>query len=358
MQPKRVVGLSFAHMHMGDLLRFAFEHPDVEIAGIWDDESASMAEARREFDIPGERVFNSAEDCIAQAKPDLAILCPAPSEHANLVERVAALGVPILIEKPFALSLADADRMIAACQRAGVALAVNWPMAWYPGNLTAKRLLDEGAIGSLRELHYYDGNRGPLYHGADKLVVSEEVAQARKSSSWWYRRDHGGGSLLDYLGYGVTLGTWFMAGRMPRTVTTVADQPAGLEVDEHSITVCHYDCGLSKFETRWGTFTDPWSCQPQPKCGFVLVGTEGTIACYDFEPTISVQTRQHPQVRSVPVDLIAPPHRNPVEYVLHCLDKRQLIEGPLSPQISRIGQRILDSAQLSAAEARTVELLG
>ena len=51
----------------------------------------------------------------------------------------------------------------------------------------------------------------------------------------------------------------------------------GLEVDEHSVSVVRYARGLSTFETRWGTFTDPWTHQPQPKCGFVLKGTDGTI---------------------------------------------------------------------------------
>ena len=94
----------------------------------------------------------------------------------------------------------------------------------------------------------------------------------------------GGGSLLDYLGYGVTLGSWFLNGRVPIEVTCVCDEPAGLHVDEHSITIARYDFGVSKFETRWGTYTDPWIHQPQPKCGFVLVGTEGTISSYDYEP--------------------------------------------------------------------------
>jgi hypothetical protein len=48
-------------------------------------------------------------------------------------------------------------------------------------------------------------------------------------------------------------------------VTAVVDQPRGLEVDEHSITICRYARGLSKLETRWGTFTDPWTTQPQAK---------------------------------------------------------------------------------------------
>ena len=99
-----------------------------------------------------------------------------------------------------------------------------------------------------------------------------------KRKSWFYKKAEGGGSLLDYLGYGVTLGTWFHGGRKPIEVTAVTDLPNGLEVDQHSVTVARYASGLSKFETRWGTFTDPWTHQPQPRCGFVLKGTEGTIA--------------------------------------------------------------------------------
>ena len=62
-------------------------------------------------------------------------------------------------------------------------------------------------------MHFYDGNRGPLYHLADKVEVSPEEVERQKPTSWWYRRASGGGSLLDYLGYGTTLGTWFTTAR-------------------------------------------------------------------------------------------------------------------------------------------------
>jgi glucose-fructose oxidoreductase len=137
----------------------------------------------------------------------------------------------------------------------------------------------------------------------------------------------------------------------------VVDETPGLEVDEHSITVARYERGLSKFETRWGTFTDPWTLQPQPKCGFVLVGTEGTISSYDFEPTVRVQTRAHPEGRAVPVDELVAPRRNPVEYLIHCVQTGAPVEGPLSPAICRVGQQIVDSAVLSAREKRTVPLV-
>ena len=93
--------------------------------------------------------------------------------------------------------------------------------------MTTKRLIDDGAIGEVIEVHFYDGNRGPLYHRADKVVVSDEEVRREKPTSWWYSKAAGGGSLLDYLGYGATLGTWFMNGAAPIEVTAIVDRPAG-----------------------------------------------------------------------------------------------------------------------------------
>jgi glucose-fructose oxidoreductase len=353
----RVVGISFEHIHMGDLLREVHEHPNAEIVGICDTVAARMAEAIKTFSIPAERVYSEIERCVHETKADLAILCPATARHADCAEAVAALGVDILLEKPFAASLADADRILAAVKKSGVRLAINWPLRWYPAHVTAKRLVDEQTIGEILEVHFYDGNRGPLFHRADKVVVSEGEVRREKLTSWWYRKDAGGGSLLDYLGYGATLGTWFVNGESPLEVTAVVDQPPGLEVDEHSITVCRYRRGLSKFETRWGAFTDPWITQPQPKCGFVLVGTDGTISSYDFEPHVGLQTRANPTIRNIPVDILKAPFRAPVEYVLHCKESGLPVEGPLDPALCRTAQRIVDTAALSATLRRTLPLL-
>jgi glucose-fructose oxidoreductase len=353
----RVVGVNFDHIHMGDLLREVAEHPDAEIAGICDRQPARMAGAIAAFDIPPERVFTDVRALMTTCQADLVVLCPATADHAAAVEEAAPYGVDMLVEKPFAASLRDADRMIAAAERAAVRLAINWPLAWYPPHVTTRRLIREKLIGEIIEVHFYDGNRGPGYHLADKVEVSDEEAQRSKATSWWYKAASGGGSLLDYLGYGATLGTWFMDERAPLAVTSVVDETEGLEVDEHSITICRYATGLSKFETRWGTFTDPWTLQPQPKCGFVVVGTEGTISSYDFEPHVGVQTRSHREVRYIPVDALQAPFRKPIEYVLHCKGAGAPIEGPLSPRLCRIAQRIVDTAALSVRRKRTLELI-
>ncbi len=353
----RIAGINFDHFHMGDLLRMASEHPNCEIVGISDEQPERMKSAISNFKLSSNRVFNDYRQCLEKTKPDLVILCPATAHHAEWTEKVAPFGVHIIMEKPFAATLSEADRMIRAVEKTGKTLAINWPLRWYPSHVTAKRLIDEGVIGELTHVTYYDGNRGPLRHLADKIEVSEEAAIQEKSKSWFYKRSAGGGSLLDYLGYGTTLGTWFMNGKSPIEITAAVDDPKGLEVDEHSITIARYDTGLSKFETRWGTFTDPWTNQPQPKCGFVLVGRKGTIASYDYEKTIRVQTREWEAGKDVAVDEIRAPMRNPIEYVIDCLENGRPIEGPLSVKIARIGQQIVDSAMKSAREKRAVALV-
>jgi glucose-fructose oxidoreductase len=352
----KIAGISFDHMHMGDNLRMAHLHPEVEIVGLCDEKPERMRPAAEAFGIPLHRLYTDEQKLFEETKPDIALLCPATARHGEWVNRVARYQVHVIIEKPFAASLAEADSMIAAMKPTGKLLAINWPLAWVPSHVTAKRLIDEGVIGDVLEVHYYDGNRGPLWHVAGKKETTAETVAREKPHSWFYQKVRGGGSLLDYLGYGTTLGTWFLNGRMPLEVTSVIDSPRGLEVDEHSVTIARYEFGLSKFETRWGTFTDPWTHQPQPQCGFVLVGTDGTISSYDYAPTIRVQTRTHPEGQIVPSDEVKPPYQNPVQYVIHCLESDEPIRGPLSPELSRAGQKIVDAAVMSARERRTISL--
>jgi predicted dehydrogenase len=353
----RIVGISFDHMHMGDLLRLVHDHPDAEIAGIFDPDRARMQDAVDKFAIPEDRVFTDFDACMAAGPYDLAILCAATAEHGDYTERLAPHGVHVLVEKPFAASSAEARRMIAAMEGTGRQLAINWPLRWVESHVTAKRLIDDGTIGELVEVHFYDGNRGPLYHLADKVEVSREEVERQKSGSWWYRKASGGGSLLDYMGYGATLGTWFLAGEAPLEVTCTIDEAPGIEVDQHAIAVLRYARGLSKLETRWGTFTDPWTHQPQPTCGFTFVGTDGTIASPDYARAVTVQTRARPERHEIAVDPLEPGERNAIDYVLGCISSGRAVGGPLDPALCLTAQRIVDTALRSAEMKRTLELL-
>jgi glucose-fructose oxidoreductase len=95
----------------------------------------------------------------------------------------------------------------------------------------------------------------------------------------------------------------------------------------------------------------------EPKCGFIVVGTQGTLSSYDYEPIVTIQTREQPAHRAIAADALPAGRRAPVEYMLDCIANDADVAGPSSPALSRIGQQITDSAVLSAREKRTVALL-
>lgn len=349
---RRLAGFCFDHMHMGDLLSKAIASPAYQIVGVYDTQLGRMAEVCADLGIGKELQYDSWERLLDEARPEVAVVCSTTAEHADWVERLAARGIHIVLEKPFAVSTAEATRCINAAQAKGVALAVNWPLAWYAPHRTTKRMIDEGVIGSVVEVHYYDGNRGPQFHVHDK----KEIGGAGDTSrTWWFSKDAGGGSLLDYLGYGVTLATWYRDGELPGEVSALAHVPVGYEVDVQSVVTARYASGLSSFQTRWGTFTDPWVNQPQPFCGFVVVGSEGTIMSRDYSAAVSVQTRDEPTARKIPVDTF--PSGDDILALLDTtISQGGEVPGPCGFRISYGSQQIVDAAVASVERGMPVAL--
>lgn len=349
----RVIGVCFDHMHMGDLLAKAKASSSYEIVGVYDTDAERMGQVCADLQIPPAIQYTDWEKLIEISKPDVAMVCSTTAEHALWVERLASRGIHVLLEKPFAVSTIEATKAIDAAAEGGVRLAINWPLAWYPSHRTTQRIISEGSIGEVVEVHYYDGNRGPQYHLHAKKEVENPVDV---SETWWFKESAGGGSLLDYLGYGVTLATWFREGELPLDVTAVSHIPSGYEVDLQSIVIARYSSGLSTFQTRWGTFTDPWTVQPQPFCGFVVVGTKGTIMSRDYADVITLQTSEKPELHDIPVDIFDS-NDNILGLLRDAIKGDSEVPGPCGSSISLGAQKIVDAAVLSAKQKAPVAIV-
>src|SRR5262245_28382424 len=144
----KIAGINFDHFHMGDLLRYAHEHSQTEIVGISDEQPARMEEAIRKGLISRERAFTDYRQCLEETKPDVVILCPAASKHGEWVKKVAPYGPHLMVEKPFAASLKEADAMIKA-MAPNQTLMINWPLQWVGSHRKAHELVSSGAIGDV-----------------------------------------------------------------------------------------------------------------------------------------------------------------------------------------------------------------
>ncbi len=101
-------------------------------------------------------------------RPDVElVVIGAPNDlHAQIAVEAAAAGKHVVVEKPLALNLAEADRMIAACRAAGVKLMYAEELCFAPKYVRLKALLDSGALGTptlIKQAEKHDGPHAPHF---------------------------------------------------------------------------------------------------------------------------------------------------------------------------------------------------
>jgi predicted dehydrogenase len=119
---------------------------DVELVATWDD---NVARGQRAAETYGLEYRPDAEAVIGDPNIDALILTMETNRHADFVERAAAAGKHILLQKPMATTLADCDRIIRAVQESGVKFSMAFQMRHDPVNIKIKELVDEGAVGNI-----------------------------------------------------------------------------------------------------------------------------------------------------------------------------------------------------------------
>jgi predicted dehydrogenase len=111
--------------------------------------------AQRRDEVSGRYGFPSFESCaqlLAAAKPDIVCVLTPASTHREIVEESARAGAHVLCEKPMAHSLEDAVAMERSCRQHAVRFCYGSSYRHLPALLEARRLIAEGAIGSVRLL--------------------------------------------------------------------------------------------------------------------------------------------------------------------------------------------------------------
>jgi predicted dehydrogenase len=105
---------------------------------------------------PQARVTQNLDDLLEDESLDAIVLATPVPTHAALAEKVLDAGKHCFVEKPLAQSIADAERAVAAAERAGKILMVGHLLQYHPGVTKLKELVDSGELG---DVHYIYGNR-------------------------------------------------------------------------------------------------------------------------------------------------------------------------------------------------------
>jgi predicted dehydrogenase len=116
------------------------------IVGVFDVNAKVARDMARKL---GSTVFSSYEEVLASRSVEAVLMSTPHHVHRSMTVAAAAAGKHVLIEKPLANTLEDAEAMIDACRGAGVALSVNYSFRYLPKIRKARQLVADGALGDI-----------------------------------------------------------------------------------------------------------------------------------------------------------------------------------------------------------------
>jgi predicted dehydrogenase len=135
-----VVGAgSFGRNHLRVYKELQASNLGVELVAVVDADAAVATEAGATFGVP---YFTSVADCMAAVKLDAASVCVPTVHHAATAESLLAAGVDVLVEKPIAASLAEADRIVEVARMHGRILQVGHLERFNPAVSAAREHLN------------------------------------------------------------------------------------------------------------------------------------------------------------------------------------------------------------------------
>ena len=157
--------LGFAHSHVNLYCAEWRKTGAVQLVAGWDHDAGRATTAQSQFQIE-----LAATPQALLARPDITavVIAAETSRHAELVELAAAAGKSIILQKPIALTLAEADRIVTAVQRTGVSFTLAWQMRVDPHNRQIKSLLGSGEFGRVFMIRRRHGLPSQTWKDFDK----------------------------------------------------------------------------------------------------------------------------------------------------------------------------------------------
>jgi len=115
--------------------------------------------------------FEDLDAMLAMDEIDMVVVGAPNFAHCEITLKAAKAGKHVVVEKPLCLNLADADRMIAACDQAGVKLMYAEELCFTPKYVRLKQLLDDGVLGRpvlFKQSEKHDGPHAAHFWDVDR----------------------------------------------------------------------------------------------------------------------------------------------------------------------------------------------
>lgn len=250
------------------------------LAGIVTSSTEKAAEWQREFGVPAKGVYSFDRFDEIARNPDIdAVFIVLPNaQHAEYSVRAARAGKHVLCEKPLAVSVAECEEMIAACEDAGRVLATAYRCHCDPHHQELMRLAKTGAFGTIRLVEASFG-----FHVKNPDAPHSKWRRSQKSA--------GGGALVD-VGVYALQGACYLTGEDPIAVCATETKMLPDVFDEVDETLCW----TMKFPN--GAIANCSTSYTCPLNRLFVSGDEGwgeLSPAYTYSGDIRMRTHEGPQ---------------------------------------------------------------
>ena len=330
-----IAGLS--HDHVNGIMQ-QYKRGEVIIAGIAEGDEQLAERYKQKFQLPDSLFFKSLTDLLNHKKPDVVLAYNPISEHLNVVEICAPKGVSVMVEKPLATTVKQAERMVALAAQYHIQVLTNYETTWYGSNQQMYEITHEqNAIGDIRKMIVHTGHQGPKKIGCSQDFLNWLTDPVK----------NGGGALTDFGCYGANLMTWMMNGKKPISVTAITKhiQPALYpKVDDEATILLEYPEATGIIEASWNW---PFGIKDME-----VFGTTGYLHALDNNKLLKREKNSYDTVPPKP-----PTYQNNLPYLTKVLNGEIHPANDLSSlENNVIVVKILEAARKSAQEGKRIIL--
>jgi predicted dehydrogenase len=338
--PLRLVIAGLVHGHVSGFLRGAQGRTDVQIVGVFDPDTALLKSYGDRYKIPEDARSTSLATLMDRVRPDAIAAFTNTKDHPVVVEEAARRHVHVMMEKPLAVSNADAQRIRRAAEAGAIQVLVNYETTWYPSHGAMWTLLKERkAAGEIRKMVAMDGHNGPKAINVQAEFLDWLSDPVR----------NGGGALFDFGCYGANLMTWMMDNQRPLAVTAITQhfQPDVYpRVDDEATILVEYPKAQGIIQASWN-----W---PFSRKDFEVYGDHG-LAIATGGAGLRVALPKEPE-HAVTPDQRPLDERDSISHLIAVVRGSRKPNALSSLENNLIATEILDAARVSARTRARVTL--
>jgi len=248
-----IIGSAFVSNIHAEALR---EVPEAEVLAVCSPNKAHAEAFANRWKIPS---FATDHRRLLDRKDIDAVVVGIPNDlHRTVVVAAAEAGKHVILEKPIAHTLDDADDIVKSCRKRKVSLGYAETICFSPKYVRARKLVEEGAVGTLYMIKQGEKHSGP-------------------HSDWFYDAERsGGGAIMDMGCHGIEWARWMYGKPKVKSVTAHCQRVVHTrrtQAEDNSVVILEFEGG------GIAVIEDSWAKPGGMDDSIELHGTEGVIYC-------------------------------------------------------------------------------